>query len=677
MKTGRLPPWPRAPYKPRRSPRRLASVNARILFSLVAVTLISVAAVVLLLQDDAPGVSQPGGAVALAETDQGRSTTLSPSGESAARQTMDLATEPLAPVLGETLQADHLAAVLEGRVLSPSGQAMAGATLEVFTHDEGGFQYQLQTTGLQVTSDQSGHFALVGVPTGPVLVVEARAPNAASIQVDVPGMEPGESRQMGDLVLSTGTLLVGQVRNEDGQPLPNALIEVFDTGTRGGGPNSSRPVATALCDGAGEYQVNFLSQRQYSIHASLEGYTPMTSVLAFVLGGAGPEWRQNFTLWTADQVMAGRIITAAGLGLPDVEMRLVKRQQGGLNTYFTVVTQTDERGEFLFDQVPDGLFDVTLSATDWYIDRTLRLESARTDHEIIMHPSLTVHGQLSAVAELPEQFTVTVKPDGRTGARLLKGGASTRTYRNTDPPGSFVFAGLRPGAYSFLVKAPGFAMARSQDVIMGSAQFSAQVVIPLFQGATLEGHVAFAQGGHSEFSGGRIELRGGEWDPGLAIETAFPTPPIHGLVRAIDSDAHFAMSNIPEGDYVVTVRVEGAPPLHLRDISLIEGQSLDLGLLEIRRGGRVSGLIMGMDGRPVSGALVRLSGEGYHAEVFSRADGTFLASRLPAGAYDIEVSPAGIFEALRQHATARVVVDADAESVVELTLSERMLKKRQ
>jgi len=589
---------------------------------------------------------------------------------------MDLAAQPLAPVQGETLQADHLAAVLEGRVLSPSGQAVSGATLEIFTQDENGFQFQLQSTGLQTTADQSGHFALVGVPTGPALVIEARAPNAAAIQIDVLAMEQGESRQLGDLILSSGTLLVGLVRDEDGQPLPNALIEVYDTGTRGSGPNSSRPVATALADGAGEYRVNFLSQRQYSIHASLEGYTPMTSVLAFVLGGAGPEWRQNFTLWTADQLLAGRITTAAGLGLADVEMRLVKRQQGGLNTYFTVVGHTDQRGEFLFDEVPEGLFDVTLNATDWYIDRTLRLESARTDHEIIMHPSLTVNGQLTAVGSLPEQFTVTVKPDGRTGARLLKGGASTRTFRNTEPPGSFVFSGLRPGAYSFLVKAPGFAMARSQDVIMGSAQFSADVVIPLFQGASLKGSITFVRDGDPEVAAGRIELRDAEWDPGLAIETAFPTPPIHGLVRAIDSDASFAMANIPAGDYVVTARIEGAPPLHLRDITLTEGQELDLGPLTIRRGGRVSGLVMGMDGRPVSGAVVRLAGEGYHAEVSTRADGTFLATRLPAGAYDIEASPAGIFEALRQHATDRVVVDADSESVVELTLSERLLQKR-
>ena len=651
-------------------------MNARILFALVAVTLISVAGVVLLLQADEPALSQPGGAVALAETSPGRSTTLSPSGPTAPRQVLDLGAEPLAPVHGETLQADQLAAVLEGRVLGPSGQPLAGATLEVFTQDEGGFQFQLRTTGLETTADQAGYFTLVGVPTELLLVIEARALNAAAMQVDVSAMEQGESRQLGDLVLSSGTLLIGLIRNEDGQPLPNALIEVFDTGTQGGGPNSSRPVATALSDGAGEYKVHFLSQRQYSIHASLEGYTPMTSVLAFVLGGAGPEWRQNFTLWTADQILAGRIISAAGLGLSGVEMRLVKRQQGGLNTYFTVVDHTDERGEFRFDDVPEGLFDVTVSSAEWYINRTLRLESPRTDHEIIMHPSLTVHGQLSVTGTQPAQFTVTVKPDGRTGARLLKGGASTRTYRDSDPPGSFVFGGLRPGAYSFLVKAPGYAIARSQDVIMGSAQFSANVVIPLFQGASLMGQVVFAHDADAKISGGRIELRDATWDPALAIETAFPTPPIHGLVRALDGDAHFAMNNIPAGTYVVTARIKGAPPLHLRDITLTDGQELDLGLLTISRGGRVSGLIMGMDGRPASGAKVRLAGKSYHAEVSTRADGTFLAAHLPAGIYEIEVSPPGIFQALRQHATDRVVVDAGKESVVELTLSERLLKKR-
>lgn len=651
-------------------------MNARILFGLVAVTLIAVAGALLLLQTDEPVPSAPGGPAAIAAQPTERSTSLPPAQQPGARQAIEGPSQTLPSADAESLVPDQLAAVILGRVVGPAGQPRIAATVEVFLPDTEGFQFQLQATGLIAKTDGAGEFTLVGVPSHRALIVEARADNAAPMQVDVASMATGESRHLGDLLLSSGTMLIGLVRDEGGQPLPNALIEVFDASTGGGGPNGSQPVAVARSDGSGEYRVEYLAQRQYSIHAGLEGYTPMTSVLAFVLGGAGPEWRQNFTLWRADTILAGRVIAADGRGIPDVELRLIKRQKGGLNTYFTVVGHTDEQGAFQFDDIPEGLFDVTVNAAQWYIDRTLRLESPRTDHEIIMHPSLTVRGLLSAVADLPERFAVTVKPDGRTGARLLQGGSATRTYSKTNPPGTFAFAGLRPGAYSFLVKAPGFAIARSQDVILGSAQLSADVVIPLFQGAGLTGQVLFADEASETVPSGRIELRDGEWAPGLAIETAFPTPPLHGLVKALDGEGRFSLQHIPAGNYVVTARVEGAPALHRRDITLSEGQLFDLGTLALPRGGRVSGRITGTDGLPVSGARVRLSGPAFHAEVSTRADGTFLAAQLPAGAYDIDVSPAGIFEALRQQATGQVVVAADQESVVELMLSERVVGNR-
>ncbi|MFT7462503.1 MAG: protocatechuate 3,4-dioxygenase beta subunit, partial [Pseudohongiellaceae bacterium] len=395
-------------------------MNARILLILVALTLLSVAGAVFLLQSDEPSQSTAGAAVVIVD-DETDLTTMLPAGtDFVDRQAIESSAGPLADPSAQTLVADHLAAVIEGRVISRSGQPRVGATVEAFTQDSEGFQYQLQPSGSATETDGSGEFSLVGVPSSQPLMLEVQADNAAPLYIEVGGVAPGESRQLGDLLVSSGTTLVGLIADETGRSLPNATIDVFDTGAQGDGPNGSRPVASAVSDGSGEYQIEFLAQRQYSIHAGLDGYTPMTSVLAFVLGGAGPEWRQNFTLWKADKIIAGRVIAADGSGLPEIEMRLVQRQKGGLNTYFTVVGQTDDRGEFRFDEVPKGLFDVTLNGAQWYIDGPLRLEAPRTDHEIIMHPSLTVNGQLTTLGELPERFTVTVTPDGRTGARLLQ-----------------------------------------------------------------------------------------------------------------------------------------------------------------------------------------------------------------------------------------------------------------
>jgi hypothetical protein len=274
---------------------------------------------------------------------------------------------------------------------------------------------------------------------------------------------------------------------------------------------------------------------------------------------------------------------------------------------------------------------------------------------------------------MPSRFTVSVRPDGRTGARLLKGSAGTRTFEQTQPPGSFVFGGLRPGAYSFQVMAPGYALARSQDVILGSAQFSAQLVIPLTMGATLSGRVVRPENEGADLSTGTIELHAGKWDPGLAVETVFPTAPIKGQKKRLDADGGFVLKHVQAGSYVVTARVASAPPVHMRDVTLVEGQALDLGDITVIPGGRVSGIVRGMDGEPVAGATLRFTGKSFHTQVTTLNNGRFLATSMPPDLYEIEVSPAGLFQALKQHATGQVVVAANQESEVEFMLTVRHL----
>jgi protocatechuate 3,4-dioxygenase beta subunit len=648
-------------------------VNTRIISALVLVTLVAVAGALFVLQAVQPAVDDVGGPSTVQEQSRERPTILPAANSGGDRTAIDIS--PVLPPITEVespLIPENLPAIVMGRVVGTEGQPIFGAAIEVFARPEDGVKFRLEPMGMRSQTDAAGLFDVI-VPGNRTVVIEARSNHAAPAHVQVAGVSPGEARDLGDLMLKSGTALHGTVRNDDGRPLHAARVTVFDASMVGDGPLGTRPEGEAITDSAGTYRIDYLGHHQYSIHAELDGYSPMTSTLAFVLGGDGTEWEQNFTLWPAEQILAGQVVSADGTGIPDVELRLIKRQTSGLNNYFTAVGQTDEHGQFLFDEVPAGLFEVKVDSPDWYTDQTVRLEAPRTNHSIIVHPALTVFGQLSVTGAMPKQFTVTVRPDGRTGARLLKGSVATITYTQTDPPGSFVFGGLRPGAYSFQVVAPNYAMARSQDVILGSAQFSAQVVIPLRMGASLTGRVVMASAEELDLSIGSIELHEAEWDAGTAIETAFPTPPIQGQKKRLDSDGRFMLQHVPAGTYVVTARVASAPPVHVRDVTLVEGETIDLGDLTVIAGGRVSGYVRGSDGQPATGATVRFTGHSFHLQVTTLNDGSFLAPGMPPGRYDIEVSPPGLFAALKQHATGEVVVASDQESMVELTLTERSL----
>lgn len=569
------------------------------------------------------------------------------------------------------------AGMVSGRVVGRGGQARPDAELIVYRTLDGDLRGRHQAVAMPFPVDAEGRFLLPGLPLDTVLLLEAKAPGAAPAHAELAPLAAGETRDVGELVVQSGIRLVGQVLNADRQPLQGALVTVTDVALAGPEGGDGQEVARAETDAEGRYAISDLAQRQFKIQAQAEGHGAMTSVLAFVLGGAGPEWTQDFVLQPADHVLAGTVEDASGNGLPGVSLRFVQRTPGAGGAYYNVTALSDQAGAFAITAVPAGLYEVTVSAAEWYVDGPVRLEAGTVDHRIRMHPALVVTGTLSTShGEPPSRFSVSVRPDGRTGARLLPGAPTSLDVVAADPPGRFRFGGLRPGAYRFTVTAPGYAPSTSQDVVMGSGQLGAEVVIPLRMGARLVGRVTDPLGNPEGLEGTRVELRDADYDPGLAIESAFPTPPLPGLVARTDLEGRFVMEHVPVGTYVVSARPEAQPAVHLGDVPLYEGETTDVGTLVVERGGSLGGTVVGQDGRPVAGATVRISGDGYHASLKTQIDGSFRQAALRSGQYELSASPPGLFEALRLSAEGRALVRPGEETSVELRLSEQRLDQR-
>lgn len=576
-----------------------------------------------------------------------------------------------AAVATPMIEAGDAPALVEGRVIDRAGQGQAGAVVELLLVRKDGLATRFITTAFATETDADGRYELVGVPTSGGVAVEASLSGFApgtSLSVQ---LEPGESRDLGDLVLTRGTQLVGRVSDPDDQPVADAVVRAIDLGREQGPGGRDTLVAETLTDADGRYVLPDLARRQYTVDASKDGYAQVSAVLSFVLGAPDGSWTQDLVLEPADQQLGGQLMGSDDKPAVGVELRLLRRRETrGAYSQHSVVT--DGEGRFLFASLPGGRYDLSLTSDAYYLPAPKRLEAGRTDHVVRVQRALAVNGQLitEGSVPLPRAFDVRVRPDGRTGATVLDPKRHTRRFGDSEPVGSFRFDGLRPGTYAFDVIAKGFAVTRSQHIVLDQNTPEADLVVPMLAGGSVRGSL------HPVPASARVELREGAWDPSLAIEHAFPTPPAFGLVTQADAEGAFRLDHVPPGEYVLSAHPAGSPPLHIRAVNIVEGVELDLGSLAVQVGGRVVGQVIGTDGRPSPGAQVSLSGSDLHQRVTADAEGRFAFPVVPPGHYQLGASPAGLWEALKSEARDSVDVVANGTSEVELTLAPRQIDGR-
>ncbi|MHC4845622.1 MAG: carboxypeptidase regulatory-like domain-containing protein, partial [Planctomycetota bacterium] len=494
-----------------------------------------------------------------------------------------------------------------GRVITRSGHPLPDAVISPYRLvRDPPFSNRVEIPRA-VRSDQVGRFDIAALPTGVTLGLEVRHENHAPQLRETFVAIADETVDLGDIVLGDGMTLSGTVTDEDNLPVPGARIALSEV-SGGLKRDPSDSLAEALTDQEGRYEIAHLALRQYSIDVSAEGYGRVTNVLSLVLATSSGGWTQDFKLETDDSMLGGVVIGPDEQPLPDIGVRISRRQRTG-NSYYLRTLRTSADGSFFFDALPDGRYQFDLDAEGWYLQKPLELAAGSEEHLIRALPGLVVDGQLVVQrGEAPRDFHVIIRPDGRTGAGLLELNAYERDLKDSEPAGSFSIGGLRPGSYRFEIRAEGFATTTSSDVIIGAAAGGANVLINLLRGGTVEGHVSPASEGVT------VELRGAEYDPSLAIEATFPTPPIHGLRTTTDEEGRFRFDHVPPEVYTVSARPTASPPAHKYGILVNDESRNDIGTLTLAAGGAIVGNVLGTDGRPTQGVRITALGHEHQAQ---------------------------------------------------------------
>jgi hypothetical protein len=444
----------------------------------------------------------------------------------------------------------------------------------------------------------------------PIGALKPRTLQASGIS-DVRGgaMSP-ESRPIA-MVLDDGGHVFGQVREAGGQPVPDALLRltiVVDA-------SHAFDAATVRADANGSFDFDFVPRiGQHFLLTAQHPRTRDVATLTARIRGAGEELLLNPT-FTGLGTVRGRLIGTDGIPpLPEIPVALIPGAVFGSRGF---TARTNGLGEFLFQDVPVGIFTLTASDGVSGFGQIQGLiasagQSVLLDLPLVTQPSgggrLVGRVFLGDGSTPARGFTVYVGSYSRRDAVI--GAVDTAT---TTDDGSFSFARtLPPGGYDVVAvdTATQQIGVTHADV---SARLTTSVSVVLEATGAVEGVVFNAQG---------QPVAGAVIAGGLALGSS-------------DANGFFRIDGVPAGARTIQA---GDPVTRRRGaatVTLVPGQTVRVAItLEARA--TITGRVLDANGTPMPRVSVRIPQIGGFTFVFTNSDGVYTFPDLALGSYLIQ-----------------------------------------
>jgi hypothetical protein len=289
-----------------------------------------------------------------------------------------------------------------------------------------------------------------------------------------------------------------------------------------------------------------------------------------------------------------------------------------------IVTQSDADGRFKIEGVGSGLHTVVArSRQAGHASRANVRAGARV--ELRLFPAATVSGTVTG-------------PDGKPIPRALLSVAGRPFGRNSaayaaDERGRYEIAGLEPGLYDVIARAPGLAPAVAPEVVLDERS-EARIDLALRPGARVIGRLVDE----------RERPVAGKVDVGELDGRATPFVLADSLRAEAGPDGRFAIAEVPQGEHALGVRAPGQAVERV-DFAVRAGdRQVDVGDVRLEVGIAIRGHVRTKAGAPVADAGI----EGYvmrrgatRSEARSEADGSFVLAGLEQATYRLNVAAPG------------------------------------
>jgi Carboxypeptidase regulatory-like domain len=368
------------------------------------------------------------------------------------------------------------------------------------------------------TTDAEGRYRLRGIAPGRYTVV-ARAPGFAEGRHPGVVVPSGTSIRDVDLSLSVGTFVVGEIRDDRGEPVIGARLVASG--------DAMSPLETRS-NGDGSYRLGpCLGMVQLEASAPGHASAQRRVDLGVVAGSIAAEHREALRIAVYDAVVRGVVEDVRGAPLAGARISIVQGPAAGRGA------TTSADGSFTIDQLPPG-------ATQ------LRIEHPEV-------PTSQVAAEPGGLARLRVELGGGL--EGRlvdeaglamAGVRIrATGPGSSSAEAATGRDGSFLLHGLAPGTWQLAASRAGY-LPIARAVNVGAATRRGEVTVrdvtlALARGATAGGTVRDARG--NRVAGVRVWARNAEGG------TAETRSDLHG---------EFRIRDCPTGDVEIAAERDGA-----------------------------------------------------------------------------------------------------------------------
>ena len=453
---------------------------------------------------------------------------------------------------------------------------------------------------------------------------------------------PAEAQVLSNLYLGPGYRVHGLIQDSAENPLQGAEVELrMQTSTFRPGRNVDWDVrdkaigklqmTTSLTNG--QYDFPHLGQGIYTLTATLEGFAT-ARIMPVVLMGANSDAEHDLELGT-EHHLAGRVIDEHGDPIAEATVSVSRSRPRPI---LSMEGASNENGLFDVGGLPEGTYGVAVSCPGYSPFRMTRVQSNRTDLEFVLGRRGGVTGQVTqANGQALTRFKLSLRKVNPGTAMF---GIPGRHLNIQDDNGIYLFEDLDKGTYRLLIEASGYAPTYTPGFFV-DRETVRDVNVTMKIGGTIQGSVVSAVDG-SPIAGASISLHGKDFSSedrfslfGATIGDPNNIPDTVGTTRA---NGTFMLRNV----YSDKLNIEIKHPDFLEEyiaIQLSEGGAIDLGVVKLRIGSAIQGVVSDKSGNPIPGATVYLTsneaGRFFNKQAVTDTFGRYAFGGLTPARYEV------------------------------------------
>lgn len=495
---------------------------------------------------------------------------------------------------------------VHGLVRDESGAPIAGARVLLLG------LHSASIARLGARSDATGAFELPGISAGRQIAATAE------------GFAPTPPRRipLADPLAPTITLVLsrdhgfvqGVVTDANEKPLPSALVWFGPVGAGSQNARTGAPAQVLRCDENGRFRSPPLALGEIEVRALAPGFA-LARTTARVEPGAATELAVRLDPGAR---VTGTVRRADGTPVDGAYVYVGVLRAMGCRLAFT-----DADGNFAIECVPTGGIELTARSVDlekqpWLARTSLHLSPGE---EGVWHAQLEPEVRRSVRGSVQDQNG---RPLVGWLVRAVPRGSRSALGAETGADGAFTIDDLSSGTHADVtVRNPTAGWSSFADATLEAVEIDGPAVVitvqqPASDRGTLLGTVVdddakpLAATVHLRHENGTIA---------------------HYATRL---DGTFRIDNAPAGRLQVKVLHEDFPSLSPGESTVLAGGTVDLGTLQLRRGGLVFGRVTRTDEHPLQHATLRLIDDSDREVAFADcSDGGFRTPWLVAGRYDL------------------------------------------